>query len=104
MGDRPKPDVAERPRSRLIPTPLRALDRAHARWTVRQARNLSWLFQSDLLSRSGWDAREELGFLAGISRQMANQGLAKLADLGLVEIGHGAITILDLERLARHEG
>ncbi len=47
---------------------------------------------------------EELGLLAGVLRKMANQGLAKLAALGPVEIGHGAITILDLERLARHEG
>ena len=41
-------------------------------------------------------SQEELGMLAGISRQMANQGLAKLADLGLIELGHGSVTIRDL--------
>jgi CRP/FNR family cyclic AMP-dependent transcriptional regulator len=30
-----------------------------------------------------------------MSRQIANQGLAKLADLGLIEVGHGSVTILD---------
>lgn len=75
--------------------------------TARLARNLSWLFNPILYpdqDRTLSISQEELGFLAGISRQMANQGLAKLADLGLVEIGHGSITILDLERLARYEG
>lgn len=75
--------------------------------TARLARNLSWLFNPILYpdqDRTLSISQEELGFLAGISRQMANQGLAKLADLGLVEIGHGSITIRDLERLARYEG
>jgi len=75
--------------------------------TARLARNLSWLFNPILYpdqDRTLAISQEELGLLAGISRQMANQGLAKLAALGLIEIGHGAITILDLERLARYEG
>ena len=45
-----------------------------------------------------------LGLLAGISRQMANQSLARLAELGFIKVGHNEVTILDLERLARYEG
>lgn len=75
--------------------------------TGRLARNLAWLFNPILYpnqDRTLTISQEELGLLAGISRQMANQGLAKLAAQGLVEIGHGSVTILDLERLARYEG
>ena len=42
--------------------------------------------------------------LAGISRQVANQGLARLAEKGLIELGHGEITIRDLDRLAAYGG
>lgn len=75
--------------------------------TGRLARNLAWLFNPILYPDQGRTlaiSQEELGLLAGISRQMANQSLAKLAELGLVEIGHNEVTILDLERLARYEG
>lgn len=75
--------------------------------TGRLARNLAWLFNPILYPGQGRTlaiSQEELGLLAGISRQMANQSLAKLAELGLVEIGHNEVTILDLERLARYEG
>ena len=74
--------------------------------TGRLARNLAWLFNPILypdLDRTLTISQEELGMLAGISRQMANQGLAKLAALGLIELGHGSVTILDIERLARYE-
>lgn len=75
--------------------------------TGRLARNLAWLFNPILYpnkDRTLTISQEELGLLAGISRQMANQGLAKLAELGLVKVGHNEVTILDLERLARFEG
>jgi CRP-like cAMP-binding protein len=75
--------------------------------TGRLARNLAWLFNPILYPGQGRTlaiSQEELGLLAGISRQMANQSLAKLAELGLVEVGHNEVTILDLERLARYEG
>jgi len=75
--------------------------------TGRLARNLAWLFNPILypdLGRTLAISQEELGMLAGISRQMANQGLAKLADLGLIELGHGSVTIRDLDKLARYEG
>ncbi|SFJ45486.1 cAMP-binding domain of CRP or a regulatory subunit of cAMP-dependent protein kinases [Bosea sp. OK403] len=75
--------------------------------TGRLARNLAWLFNPILypdLDRTLAISQEELGLLAGMSRQIANQGLAKLESLGLLEVGHGSVTILDLERLARYEG
>lgn len=75
--------------------------------TGRLARNLAWLFNPILYpnnDRTLTISQEELGLLAGISRQMANQSLARLAELGLVEVGHNEVTILDLERLARYEG
>jgi CRP/FNR family transcriptional regulator, cyclic AMP receptor protein len=75
--------------------------------TGRLARNLAWLFNPILYpnqDRTLTISQEELGLLAGISRQMANQSLARLAGLGLVEVGHNEVTILDLERLARYEG
>lgn len=75
--------------------------------TGRLARSLAWLFNPTLYPDKGRTlevSQEELGLLAGMSRQVANQALQKLADLGLLEIGHGSVTILDVERLARYEG
>lgn len=75
--------------------------------TGRLARNLAWLFNPTLYPDEGRTlevSQEELGLLAGMSRQVANQALSRLADLGLLEIGHGSVTILDVERLARYEG
>jgi CRP/FNR family cyclic AMP-dependent transcriptional regulator len=75
--------------------------------TGRLARNLAWLFNPILYpnqDRTLVISQEELGLLAGISRQMANQSLAKLAALGFIKLGHNEVTILDLERLARYEG
>jgi CRP-like cAMP-binding protein len=75
--------------------------------TGRLARNLAWLFNPILYpdqDKTLAISQEELGLLAGMSRQIANQGLAKLEALGLLEVGHGSVTIRDLERLARYEG
>jgi CRP-like cAMP-binding protein len=74
--------------------------------TGRLARNLAWLFNPILYpdqDKTLAISQEELGLLAGMSRQIANQGLAKLEALGLLEVGHGSVTIRDLERLARYE-
>ncbi|MGB8301949.1 MAG: Crp/Fnr family transcriptional regulator [Azonexus sp.] len=46
-------------------------------------------------------SQEELGYLAGVSRQRANQGLKTLEDAGLVRSGYGGINVLDLEGLGR---
>ena len=44
---------------------------------------------------------EELGYLAGVSRQRANQALRTLEDAGLVRSEYGGIDILDLDGLSR---
>lgn len=75
--------------------------------TARLARSIAWLFNPILYpnnDRTLTISQEELGLLAGISRQMANQSLARLAELGFIKVGHNEVTILDLERLARYEG
>ena len=48
-------------------------------------------------------SQEELGYLAGVSRQRANQALKVLEDAGLVRSEYGGINVLDLEGL-RHFG
>ena len=44
-------------------------------------------------------SQEELGYLAGVSRQRANQGLKVLEDAGLVRSEYGGINVLDLDGL-----
>ena len=44
-------------------------------------------------------SQEELGYLAGVSRQRANQGLKVLEDAGLLRNAYGGIEVLDLEGL-----
>lgn len=44
-------------------------------------------------------SQEELGYLAGVSRQRANQGLKVLEDAGLLRNEYGGIHVLDLEGL-----
>ena len=44
-------------------------------------------------------SQEELGYLAGVSRQRANQGLKALEDAGLVRSEYGGIVVLDLPGL-----
>ena len=46
-------------------------------------------------------SQEELGYLAGISRQRANQALKALEDAGLVRSEYGGINVLDLDGLRR---
>lgn len=74
--------------------------------TSRIARNLAWLFNPILYPSTNLTlaiSQEELGLLAGVSRQMANQGLARLETAGLLHVGHGSVTIRDLDRLSRYE-
>jgi DNA-binding GntR family transcriptional regulator len=47
-------------------------------------------------------SQEEIGFLAGISRQRANQALQTLQQAGLLKVEYGAIVIEDLEGLRRY--
>jgi CRP/FNR family transcriptional regulator, cyclic AMP receptor protein len=46
-------------------------------------------------------SQEELGYLAGVSRQRVNQALQVLEKAGLVHVEYGRIRILDLEGLQR---
>ncbi|HOI52460.1 MAG TPA: Crp/Fnr family transcriptional regulator [Azonexus sp.] len=44
-------------------------------------------------------SQEELGYLAGVSRQRANQGLKVLEEAGLVRSEYGGINVIDLDGL-----
>ena len=44
-------------------------------------------------------SQEEIGLLAGVSRQRVNQALQKLEQAELLRADYGILTILDLDRL-----
>ncbi|HEV7416225.1 Crp/Fnr family transcriptional regulator [Tianweitania sediminis] len=72
---------------------------------ARVARNLSWLCNPVLSPQVGGVleiTQEEVGLLAGISRQVANRCLKELADEGLIDLQPGAIRPLDLEALSNY--
>lgn len=74
---------------------------------ARVARNLSWLFNPVLYPGTGGHieiTQEELGLLAGVSRQVANRSLQALEEEGLLKVEHERITVLDLDRLSRYDG
>ncbi len=69
---------------------------------ARIARCLAGLFNPVLYpgtNRLLQISQEELGYLAGVSRQRANQALKTLEDAGLVRSEYGGINILDLDGL-----
>jgi len=69
---------------------------------ARLARCLASLFNPLLYPGIGPQldiSQEEIGFLAGISRQRVNQALRTLEEAGLLRIDYGSITILDLPGL-----
>ena len=71
---------------------------------ARIARCLAGLFNPVLYpgtNRLLQISQEELGYLAGVSRQRANQALRTLEDAGLVRSEYGGIDILDLDGLGR---
>ena len=49
-------------------------------------------------------SQEEIGYLAGLSRQRANQALQALEKAGLVRIEYGGITVLDIDGLRSFGG
>lgn len=49
-------------------------------------------------------SQEELGYLAGVSRQRINQALQVLEKAGLVKVDYGLVTVLDLDGLRRFGG
>lgn len=68
----------------------------------RVARSLSALFNPVLypgLGRQLQISQEEIGLLAGVSRQRVNQALQVLEKAGLLHIEYGGVTVIDLEGL-----
>ena len=81
-----------------------ATQRASFDTDARIARGLAALFNPVLYpgtNRLLQISQEELGYLAGVSRQRANQALKVLEDAGLVRSEYGGINVLDLEGLRR---
>ena len=74
---------------------------------ARIARGLAALFNPVLYpgtARLLHISQEEIGLLAGVSRQRANQALKVLEDAGLVRSEYGGIHVLDLDGLRRFGG
>jgi CRP-like cAMP-binding protein len=74
---------------------------------ARVARTMAALFHPVL--QPGIESRvaisqEEIGYLAGISRQRVNRALRVLEDAGFLSTEYGGITVLDLEGLRRFGG
>ncbi len=68
----------------------------------RVARCLAALFNSVLYPGIGAQiqiSQEEIGYLAGVSRQRVNQALKVLEQAGLLKVEYGGLTVLDLEGL-----
>ena len=71
---------------------------------ARIARCLAGLYNPNLkpeTSRLLQISQEELGYLAGVSRQRTNQALRTLEDAGLGRSEYAGIDILDLDGLGR---
>jgi len=47
-------------------------------------------------------SQEEVGYPSKVSRQRVNQPPQSLGKAGLVRVEYGAVTVLDLDGLARH--
>ncbi len=74
---------------------------------ARVARTMAALFHPVL--HPGMESRvaisqEEIGYLAGVSRQRVNRALRALEDAGFLTTEYGGITVLDLEGLRRFGG
>jgi CRP/FNR family transcriptional regulator, cyclic AMP receptor protein len=71
----------------------------------RVARSIAWLFNPVLFPGGGSHleiSQEELGLLAGISRQATNKSLQVLEGKGLLRVERNGITVLDLGRLGHY--
>lgn len=69
---------------------------------ARVARSLAAMFNPHLYPEIGPElaiSQEEIGYLAGVSRQRVNQALKVLEMAGLVRVEYGGILILDLAGL-----
>lgn len=73
---------------------------------ARLARCLAALFNPHLnpgISPQLKISQEEIGYLAGASRQRVNGALKLLEEAGLVKLEYGALTVLDLDGLRRFQ-
>ncbi len=74
---------------------------------ARVARTMAALFhpvlQPEIESRIAI-SQEEIGYLAGVSRQRVNRALRTLEDAGFLTTEYGGVTVLDLEGLRRVGG
>ena len=73
---------------------------------ARVARCLATMFNPHLYPGNGpllQISQEELGYLAGLSRQRVNQSLKQLENARLLRIEYGGITVLDLEGLKQFQ-
>lgn len=69
---------------------------------ARVAQSLAQLFNPDLYPDTGRTlaiSQEEVGLLAGVSRQRINQALQNLERLEILRLSYNQIDVLDLERL-----
>ena len=74
---------------------------------ARVARTLAALFNPHLYPNSDPHiqiSQEELGYLAGASRQRVNRALQVLGKAGLIKVDYGLVTVLDLNGLQRFGG
>ncbi len=74
---------------------------------TRVARTLSIMYNPVLYpgqKRTLAISQEEIGHLAGVSRQRVNRSLKLLEDAGFLRVEYGAIAILDLDGLRRFGG
>jgi CRP/FNR family cyclic AMP-dependent transcriptional regulator len=74
---------------------------------ARVARSLAAMFNPHLYPGIGPQlqiSQEEIGYLAGLSRQRANQALKTLEKAGLLRVEYGGITVLDLDGLRNSRG
>ena len=71
------------------------------------ARNLAAMFNPVLYPGTGRElqiSQEEIGFLAGLSRQRVNQALKTLQEAELLRLEYGKLTILNLDGLRNYGG
>lgn len=74
---------------------------------TRVARCLTALYNPVLypgLSRKLAISQEEIGYLAGVSRQRVNKSLKILEDAGFIAVEYGGLHVLDLDGLRRFGG
>lgn len=74
---------------------------------ARLARNLAAMFNPVLYPGTARElqiSQEELGFLAGLSRQRVNQSLKALQEANLLRLEYGKLIILDLDGLRDYGG